>query len=158
REAIFRAGLVGLVLLAAAVREFRSRPIPDDRDELFQLKVVQAPAQQFWRELRKDAVHPPLDYLVDRAALAVSPRALALRLPVVLWASLTVGALGLLIRRRCGRTSGLAAAAFLALAPYHVAESCRLRPYPLAVLFLVAALLVLDRLLSRPSVLSALLY
>jgi predicted membrane-bound mannosyltransferase len=117
RETLFRAALTALVLVAAAVRAFSPRPFPDDYDEVFQLRVIQASSHEFWSALQTDAVHPPLDYLVDRATLWISSDAISHRLPDLLWGTFTVAVLGLLLRRRCGRVAGLIAAGLLALAP-----------------------------------------
>jgi hypothetical protein len=146
----FEPALAAVVLLAGAVRAFSPSPFPADGDEAFQLNVIQSPSDQFWSKLRRDAVHPPLDYLVDRVVLPISPAAVSRRAPDLLWAGLTVAILGLLLRNRCGRAVGLLAAALLALAPYHVAETRRLRPYALGALFLCLSLYFLDRLLARP--------
>jgi 4-amino-4-deoxy-L-arabinose transferase-like glycosyltransferase len=151
RETLFRALLLALVLVAATVRAFSPRPFPDDHDEVFQLEVIQASSHEFWWALQTDAVHPPLDYLVDRAALWISSDAISHRLPDLLWGTFTVAVLGLLLRRRRGRVAGLIAAGLLALAPYHVAETRRLRPYALAALLICVSLLLLDSLLARPS-------
>ena len=90
--------------------------------------------------------------------LWISPAALTNRVPVILWGSLTAGLLGLLVRNRSGRAAGLLAAVLLALAPYHVVESRRLRPYALGALLLCLSLYLLDRLLRRPDLPRAALF
>ena len=158
REGLFRASLLAVVLLAGAARAIFPPPFPSDGDETFQMTVVGSPAGVFWERLRRDAVHPPLDYLVDRAVLSLSLPALTHRVPALAWGALAAGLLGLLVRNRGGRAAGLLSAAFLALAPYHVAETRRLRPYALGILLLCLSLYLLDRLLRRPAPLRAALF
>jgi Dolichyl-phosphate-mannose-protein mannosyltransferase len=158
RETLFRAALIALLCAAAAIRAFSLPPFPSDRDEAFQMKVIQSPADQFWAQLRGDAVHPPLDYLVDRAVAKISLSALRHRVPDLLWGAVTVAIFGLLLRNRYGRAAGLLAAGLLALAPYHVADTRRLRPYALGALLLCLSLYLLDRLLARPSLSRAALF
>ncbi len=151
REMLFRAALVAIIVAAGAVRAFSLPPFPSDHDEAFQGMVIRSPTDRFWRELEADAVHPPLDYLVDRGILAISPAAVRHRVPVVIWGALTVGILGLLLRDRCGRAAALLSAALLAAAPYHVAETRRLRPYALGTLLVCLSLHFLGRLIDRPT-------
>jgi hypothetical protein len=146
----FYGALLAIALVAAAVRTYSPPSFPADVDEAYQFKVIQAPWNVFWRTLRIDAVHPPLDYLVDRAMFRISPALLRLRVPVILWGSLTVAVFGLLLRNRCGAAAGILGAVFLALATYDVVETRRLRPYALATLALCLALYFLDRLFERP--------
>ena len=157
-EIVFRAALVAVVVVAGAIRAFSLPRFPTDHDEQFQLEVIQSPPGVFWQRLRRDAVHPPLDYLVDRAVLSISPSAVTNRLPDLVWGSLTAGLFGLLVRNRSGRAAGLLAAVLLALAPYHVVESRRLRPYALGALLLCLSLYLLDRLLQRPDLRRAALF
>ena len=151
RETLFRWALAAIVVLGGAIRVFDLPAFPADRDEAFQVITARARAPRFWSSLRNDAVHPPLDYMVDRAVYSISPPLVRRRAPSLLWGALTVGVLGLLMRDRCGRVAGLLAATLLALAPYHVAETRRLRPYALAVFLICLSLYFLSRLIDRPT-------
>ena len=150
----------GLILLAAAaVRLFRLDHFSYGLDEVLQGFWIRGTWGFFWKSLRFDAFHPPLDYLVARGFEQLDPVPWARKLPDVLWGVGTVAALGTLVGRRAGRTAGLLAALLLAFAPFHVRYSQELRPYSLALLLLCLSLVALDRFLERPSVLRlALLY
>jgi hypothetical protein len=143
--------LAGIVVAAAAIRFYRLGYFSYGLDEVLQSYWLHGDWSFFWGSLRLDAVHPPLDYLLDRLALLGRPSNEALKMVPVLWGVATVAALGVLVARRAGETAGLATAAVLALAPYHVRYSQELRPYSLGVLLLCLALCALDRFLDRPT-------
>lgn len=107
----------------------------------------------FWRSIRFDAGHPPLDYVIARIWESLSPSDSARKLPVVLWGLGAVVGFGLLVARRVSWRAGLIAAALLAVAPFHVRYSQELRPYSLSLLLLCLSLLVLDWFLARPTAL-----
>jgi hypothetical protein len=147
----FRWLLGGIVIAAAAIRIFRLNHFSYGLDEILQAYWMRYPWNDLWRELRMDAVHPPLDYAVDRLFESLHPSEAWTKLPAVLWGVGTVAALGMLIARRIGAAAGLVAACLLALAPFHVRYSQEFRPYSVGVFFVVASLLALDRFLERPS-------
>jgi hypothetical protein len=151
REKLFRVLLLAICLAAGAVRLFSLPAFPSDIDEAFQLRAITAPRAEFWRLLKLDAVHPPLDYLVDRALERIVPGCATRRFAPIAFGALAVGAFGLLMRRRGSAVLGLTAAGLLAFALYHVSECRRLRPYSLAVLLFCATLVLLDRYLDRPT-------
>jgi 4-amino-4-deoxy-L-arabinose transferase-like glycosyltransferase len=144
----------GIILVAsAAIRLYRLDHFSYGLDEVLQGFWIRGTWAFFWKSLRFDAVHPPLDYLVSRGIEQLDPVPWARKLPAVLWGVGTVAALGTLVGRRAGRTAGLLAALLLAFAPFHVRYSQELRPYSLALLLLCLSLLALDRLIERPNVL-----
>jgi hypothetical protein len=145
-----RIVLAGILAAAAGIRLYRLGHFSYGLDEVMQAFWLRGDWAFFWKSLRFDAVHPPLDYLLDRLALAARPSDELLKVVPVLWGVAAVGALGLLVARRAGEAAGLAAAAVLALAPYHVRYSQELRPYSLGLLLLCLSLLALDRFLERP--------
>jgi uncharacterized membrane protein len=106
----------------------------------------------FWRSIRFDAGHPPLDYIIARLWESFSPSESARKLPVVLWGLGAVLSFGLLVARRVTWRTGLIAAALLAVAPFHVRYSQELRPYSLSLFLLCLSLLLLDWYLARPVV------
>src|ERR1700694_2059559 len=100
-----RAGLVlgSIVLaLAAAVRLFHLDRFSFGLDEVLQGFWIRGTRDFFWKSLRFDAVHPPLDYLVARGVEQLDPAPWARKLPDVLWGVGTVAALGALVARRAG--------------------------------------------------------
>ena len=143
-----------LLLLAALAGVFacalHPEPFPSDEDEGFQMKMVAAPAADFWRMLARDAVHPPLDYLVDRAWERGFPGSCERRIPPIAWGFLGVVAFGALLASRAGRAAGLSGAILFALALYRVSEARRLRPYPLGLFLMLLCLALLDAHLRRP--------
>jgi len=144
--------MLGAVIGAAVmIRLFRIGHFSFGLDEILQGFWIQGSWDFFWKSLRFDAVHPPLDYLVARLVENVRPADWVRKLPDVLWGSLTVGTLGLLIARRAGRAAGIVTALLLATAPFHVRYSQEFRPYSLSLLLLTVALVLLDRHLERPS-------
>jgi 4-amino-4-deoxy-L-arabinose transferase-like glycosyltransferase len=143
----------GLLVAAASVRLFRLDRFSYGLDEILQGFFIQGDSRFFWKSLKFDAVHPPLDYLVARAVELFGPADWARKLPPVAWGIGTVGALGVLVGRRAGRTAGWIAALLLAFAPFHVRYSQEFRPYSLGLFLLVLSLLLLDRFLERPGLL-----
>ncbi|HSE62889.1 MAG TPA: glycosyltransferase family 39 protein [Thermoanaerobaculia bacterium] len=139
-----------LFAAAAAVRLFRLDHFSYGLDEILQAYWVSGDWPFFWKSLRLDAVHPPLDYLVARIVEPLGPADWARKLLAVSWGLGTVLCLGLLLARRAGAAAGWASAVFLAFAPFHVRYSQEFRPYSLGLFFLALSLLLLDRFLERP--------
>src|SRR5688572_21884733 len=145
-----RIAAAGLLLAAAAVRLFRLDYFSYGLDEVLQAYFIQGDWAYFWKSLKFDAIHPPLDYLVGRFLESLDPADWVRKLPAVAWGVGTVAALGLLLARRAGTAAGWIAATLLAFAPFHVRYSQELRPYSLGLFLLVLSLLFLDRYLERP--------
>ena len=139
-----------LFAAAAAVRLFRLDHFSYGLDEILQAYWVSGDWPFFWKSLRFDAVHPPLDYLVARVIEPLGPADWARKLPAVAWGLGTVLCLGLLLARRAGAAAGWVSAVLLAFAPFHVRYSQEFRPYSLGLFFLALSLLLLDRWLERP--------
>ena len=139
-----------LLLAAAAVRLYRLDHFSYGLDEILQGFFIQGDSAFFWKSLRGDAVHPPLDYLIARLVEAAGPADWARKLPAVAWGLGTIAAAGILIARRAGRIAGWVAALLLAFAPFHVRYSQEFRPYSLGLFLLVLSVLLLDRWLERP--------
>lgn len=121
-------------------------------DEIVHAFWLNGDSTFFWRSIRFDAMHPPLDYMLGRILETAHPADWTRKLLPVLWGVLAVAAFSRLIARRAGPRSGLLAGAFLAFAPFHVRYSQELRPYSLGALFLILSLLALDRFLERPGI------
>lgn len=140
----------GLLVAAAAVRLFRLDHFSYGLDEILQGFFIQGDSRFFWKTLKFDAIHPPLDYLVARFLELFGPADWARKLPAVAWGVGTVGGMGALVTRRAGRTAGGITALLLAFAPFHVRYSQEFRPYSLGLFLLVLSLLLLDRYVERP--------
>ncbi|HEY6065271.1 MAG TPA: glycosyltransferase family 39 protein [Thermoanaerobaculia bacterium] len=148
-----RSWLFALVVAAAAALRLHAL----DRfsywfDEIVHTFWLNGDSAFFWRSIRFDAMHPPLDYLLGRALEMAHPTDWTRKLLPVLWGVLAVAGFSRLITRRVGFRAGILAAVLLAFAPFHVRYSQELLPYSLGICFLVAALLALDRFLERPGV------
>jgi hypothetical protein len=141
---------VGILLAAAVVRFFRLDHFSYGLDEILQGDWINSPSDFFWRSLKGDAYHPPLDYMLDRAFEAFGPTDALRKLPSIVWGLGTIAAFAAFLTRRVGQTAALASAALLALAPFHVRFSQELRPYSLGLLFIALSLYLLERFLARP--------
>jgi 4-amino-4-deoxy-L-arabinose transferase-like glycosyltransferase len=147
----FKPALWAVLAAAFVLRCWRLDFFSYGLDEIVQVYFVQGDWSFFWKKLRFDAVHPPLDYLVTRAVEALHPADWVRKLPAVLWGTGAIAALALLLRRRAGDGVALMSALLLALAPFHVRYSQELRPYSLGLLLLCLSLLALDLFLDRPT-------
>ena len=146
--------IAALLLAATALRLFRLDHFSYGLDEIIQTYWIRGDWEFFWRSLKFDAFHPPLDYLVVKLFETLGPADWVRKIPAVFWGIGTISALGVLIARRAGITTGVAAALLLAFAPFHVRYSQELRPYSLALFLLSISLLALDYHLARPRPLS----
>ena len=145
------SGLAALGAVALAIRVYRLDHFSYWLDEIMQSFFIHGTWKQFWGSVRFDAVHPPLDYLVDRLVEILRPSEAARRLPAVVWGTGSVLLLAILVARRAGRVVGTLAGSLLALAPFHVRYSQEFRPYSLGVFSMLMALVLLDRYLEQPS-------
>jgi hypothetical protein len=152
RERAYRIGLLAVLALAAFIRIWNLGRFSYWLDEIFQSYLIHAPRRVFWATLRLDAVHPPLDYLIDRGVECLHPSDPARKLTSAAWGTGSIAALAALLRRRGGRTIALLSAALLAGAPFHVRYSQELRPYALGTFLACISLWLVDRaLVSRPT-------
>ena len=140
----------GILAAAAAVRLFRLDHFSYGLDEILQTYWISGDWKFFWKSIRFDAVHPPLDYLVARVIEPLGAADWTRKLPAVAWGLGTIACLGALLARRAGRAAGWAAAILLAFAPFHVRYSQEFRPYSLGLFLLTLSLLLLDQFLERP--------
>jgi 4-amino-4-deoxy-L-arabinose transferase-like glycosyltransferase len=147
----FRLALAAILLTAAVIRIYRLDHFSFGLDEVMEGFWVRGTWKFFWKSLRFDAVHPPLDYLVNRFVEALHPDDWLRRIPAVLWGMGTVWAVAVLAARRMGELVGSTAALLLAVAPFHVRYSQEYRPYAAGLFFLCVSLVALDHFLRRPS-------
>ena len=120
-------------------------------DEIFESFSIHGSWNFLLSQLRRDAVHPPLDYAVLRILEPLHPSDPVRKIPEAVWGIGAVVAAGALVRRRGGTPAALLGAAILALSPVHVRYSQELRPYSLGIFLVLASLLALDAWLDRPS-------
>jgi hypothetical protein len=147
-------GLGGFCLvLAGLIRLYRLDHFSYGLDEVLEGFWIRGTWAFFWKSLKFDAVHPPLDYLIARMVEQLNPLDWQRKLPDVLYGVGTVAALGALVARRAGRAPGFFAALLLALAPFHVRYSQEFRPHSLGICLMCLSLLALDRFLERPGLL-----
>lgn len=92
----------------------------------------------------------PLDYVVAWLAARISLSEFMLRLPAVLWGTLTLSIAYRLFAEVYERKTALIAALLLALSPLHVQYSQELRFYAALVFFYCAATYTLLRALKMP--------
>jgi 4-amino-4-deoxy-L-arabinose transferase-like glycosyltransferase len=149
-ERRFRLVAAAILVIAAAVRLFRLDHFSYWLDEILQAFWTHGSWPFFWKSLRFDAVHPPLDYLIGKLVEESDPPDWGRKLPSVLWGVGTVASLGWLVARRAGRAAGLLTMALLALAPFHVRYSQELRPYSLGVFLLCLTLCAVEAYLREP--------
>ncbi len=147
----FRLALAAILIIAAAIRIYRLDHFSFWLDEVMEALWVRGSWKFFWKSLRFDAVHPPLDYLVNRFVAYPGPDDWWRRIPAVLWGLGTVWAVAILVARRIGELAGLTAALLLAVTPFHVRYSQEYRPYAIGLFFLCVSLIALDSFLRRPS-------
>lgn len=161
-RALFAGGLTALLILAAIFR-FHGLGVPAfDCDELYSLRIQglspKSVASVVGRSIFHD-LHPPLSYLVYMAWTAlVGTGEVAVRMLPLLLGLVSVALLGLIGRRIGGAWVGLAAAAFLAFNPFHIAYSQEARSYALAVALTIAAHLFFLRSLGEPSARNQMVY
>lgn len=139
-----RPWLTLLLVAGAALRLSGLDSMPFEQDELYTLRDA--------RDLGATAggapgiAGRPLYYLLQHALLEVMPPTpFLLRLPAVIFGLLGIWALYQLVRRRFGSGAGLAAAALVALSPWHLYMSQFARYWSLVFLWATAAFLLLPR-------------
>ena len=96
-----------------------------------------------------DDGHPPLFHLLQKSVIDLVPARLAGRYLAALFGILGVGAMYGVGRRMFDKTTGLIAAALLAISPLHIWYSREGRMYSLAVLFAITSSYFLAVLVGR---------
>jgi 4-amino-4-deoxy-L-arabinose transferase-like glycosyltransferase len=145
--------LTVLVILGAVLRLHALGLPAFDCDELYSLRIQGTSLKEVAAVIGRSAfhdLHPPLSYLLFMPWIALfgTGEAAVRSLPLLL-GLVSIVSLGLVGRRIGGVWVGLAAAAFLAFNPLHIAYSQEARPYALAVALTVAAHLFFLRALGE---------
>jgi len=153
----YRARLLAVAVLGAALRLVWLGSPPFTRDEAFTAIAVQRPLGGMLSTVAHDSA-PPLSYLVQHGLIQLWDSPTMLRFPSAaagIAAILLAAALG---RRVGGERAGLWAAAAMALLPSSVLESRDARMYSLATALVLASVLTLWRAVEVPSWRRVLLY
>lgn len=144
------AGLLLLVVLLA----FGLRVYALERDSLWLDEICQVLAsdRSVWQAVLQSAQNygnTPLDYVVTSLALRVGRSEGVLRLPAVLWGTLSVAMLYALGREMYDKHTGFLAAFLLTMMPMHVYYSRELRFYSLSIFLTLLSLYAFTRALNR---------
>ncbi len=120
-------------------------------DEAHTAAVARMPVLELLKTVALDN-HPPLSFLVERGALLLlGDSEAALRLPSLLFGTLTIVAAGAVAKRLFGETAGLIVALITALSPFQLHYSQEARSYELLALLTACSFLSLIRFAERPT-------
>ena len=137
------AGLI--VLLALGLRAYGVTRWSLNNDEIAEVRWASQSFGRMMDEVRKDLVHPPLDYMLQHVLWRAGVDEWQRRVPSVLFGTATVALLMFLGRSWFSAQAGLVAGLLLALSPIHIRYSQEVRPYALGVFLIVAALVALEQ-------------
>lgn len=140
----FYAAAAAVLLLAAALRIRGLERWSFNNDEIAQVRWSSLPFREMMREVRRDAVHPPLDYFIQLGVARLDGPEWVRRLPNVIFGVGTVALVMLLGTWWSGPAAGVLAGFLLALAPMHIRYSQEVRPYSSALFLILAALVCLE--------------
>jgi hypothetical protein len=146
----FAVGLLGLVILAAALRFTRLGAQSIWIDECMTIGWIDEVAQRGWGSMLQN-IHGPLHASCVVLVGAISTSEWWLRLPSALAGSLAVATLGLLGRRFWSPSVGLTAAALMAISPFALYYAQEVRNYAFTLLFTPLTILAGWSLAERPS-------
>lgn len=114
-------------------------------DEIAEVRWASGSFGEMIEEVRRDAVHPPLDYVLQHLLGRAGAPEWARRLPSAFAGAATVFLIYLLGRWWFHPLAGVVGAMLLALAANHLRYSQEVRPYSLAFFFIAFALVALER-------------
>ena len=146
----YAAGLTAIAAAGLAARLVLLGRQPISRDEAFTAVVARRSWAGMLEVVRHDSA-PPLSYLVDHAATALSTSPSLLRLPAALAGSAAIPIAAALGRRLGGDAVGIGATAVTASLASLVIPSRDARMYALAAALVLGVTLLLWRALERPS-------
>lgn len=135
---------LAVILLAAGLRFRGLQRWSFNNDEIVQVRWSSLPFNEMMREVRRDAVHPPLDYLIQFFVGRLGGPEWVRRLPNVLFGIATVGLVMILATWWFSPTAGLIAGFLMSIAPMHIRYSQEVRPYSLALFLILASLATLE--------------
>jgi 4-amino-4-deoxy-L-arabinose transferase-like glycosyltransferase len=142
--------LIAIVALAALLRVWNLGTFSLWFDEIFTVTVADQPLIDTLGSCARDAKNVPLYAVLANIGLALGAGETALRIAPIAAGVASIVLLAVWTRRHFGDEVALLAAAFCALAPFHVRYSQELRAYPYLLLVGALTLLAADRLRERP--------
>ncbi len=150
------AAVAALTILGAGLRLYRLGHQSLWNDEIVTYISAYGTPWRVVTQRVENSNIPPLYYLVANASLSLGTRApsgieTALRVPSVLVGVLTIPLLFLVVRPWLGTRVALAAAACIAVSPFHVWYSQEARPYALLLALSLIAMACIQRAIRHPS-------
>lgn len=139
-----KAIAVAVILLAAALRLRGVSEWSFNNDEIAEVRWSSRSFSGMMEDVRADAVHPPLDYMLQHVISRVRVPPWVPRVPPVLFGIGTVALAIFLGACWFSPAAGLIAGFLLAIAPNHVRYSQEVRPYSMGFFFIFAALAALE--------------
>lgn len=115
-----------------------------NNDEIAEVRWSSGSFPELIGELKRDQVHPPLDYVVQHALGSLDAVEWVRRLPAVICGVFTIVLLMFLGTLWHSPVAGIAAGALLSVWPSHIRYSQEVRPYAMGMFFLAAALVALE--------------
>ncbi|GEM_PF-2410115 len=157
-QLLYAAGVLLCVGLSAALRLYLLANKAVWWDEGWSVYLARKPVAEIIRTAASTQ-HPPLHYLYLHYWLRlVGESEQAARLSSVLFGVATIPVVYALGRRLKGRAVGLGAAAFVAIAPFHICWSQEIRMYSAATFCAALSFLAFTECISRPRALAWVAY
>jgi uncharacterized membrane protein len=139
-----RSRLIAIALLALILRVATLSKFSLGNDEIAEVTWSRLPYTEMMDAIKRDLVHPPLDYIVQFTLSKANAPEAARRLPSVIAGVSTVLAVFWLSSRWFGVVAAQWAALLLAISPAHIRYSQEVRPYACGLLFLVLTIAALE--------------
>ena len=140
----FAALAAAIVLLAAGLRLTALPRWSMNNDEIAEVRWSSLPFSEMMREVRRDAVHPPLDYVVQHLVGATGAPEWARRVVPALFGVAGIALAILLGKWWFSPGAGLTAGFLMAISVNHIRYSQEIRPYAMSFFFIFAALAALE--------------
>ena len=139
-----------VLLLGAAVRLHALGRFSLGNDEIHEVRWARRSGGEMLEAVRREGVHPPVDYFVQAALDRAGAPEWARRLPSAFAGIVTLALTMFVAGRWFGSAAGIAAGLLLALSPIHVRYSQEVRPYALGLMFLSASVACLEAYRGKP--------
>lgn len=147
RDAVIASSIV---LLAAALRLYGLTGWSLNNDEIAEVRWSSGSFAEMMDEVRRDVVHPPLDYILQHLIGMTGAPEWVRRLPPVLFGVGTVALAIFLGTCWYSPGAGLVAGFLLAISVNHIRYSQEVRPYSMSFFFIFAALAALEMRARQP--------